>query len=127
MTFNDCDRDKAVKLVEQHYACYTPGTLVQQFAVTVGYNQIFSWNNNGATTWLELRKPGALTSLRGGQTVAKIKVNPKYAELDFLRKLALEFNLVNIDSVNTQSADQLKEIIIKSGRENLLKSVAESK
>jgi hypothetical protein len=72
MTFNDCDRDKAVKLVEQHYACYTPGTMIQQFASTVGYNQIFSWNNNGPTTWLELRKPGALTSLKGGQTLAKI-------------------------------------------------------
>lgn len=72
MTFNDCDRDKAVKLAEQHYACYTPGTMVQQFAATVGYNQIFSWNNDGPTTWLELRKPGTLTSLRGGQTLAKI-------------------------------------------------------
>jgi hypothetical protein len=72
MTFNDCDRDKAVKLAEQHYACYTPGAMVQQFAATVGYNQIFSWNNNGPTTWLELRKPGTLTSLRGGQTLAKI-------------------------------------------------------
>ena len=72
MTFNDCDRDKAVKLAEQHYACYTPGTLVQQFVATIGYNQIFSWNNDGPTTWLELRKPGTLTSLRGGQTLAKI-------------------------------------------------------
>jgi hypothetical protein len=72
MTFNDCDRDKAVKLAEQHYSCYTPGAMVQQFADTVGYNQIFSWNNNGPTTWLELRKPGTLTSLRGGQTLAKI-------------------------------------------------------
>jgi len=72
MTFNDCDRDKAVKLAEQHYACYTPGTMVQQFALTTGYDQIFSWNNNGPTTWLELKKPGTLTSLRGGQTLAKI-------------------------------------------------------
>jgi hypothetical protein len=72
MTFNDCDRDKAVKLAEQHYACYTPGSMIQQFADTVGYIQIFSWNNNGPTTWIELRKPGVLTSLRGGQTLAKI-------------------------------------------------------
>jgi hypothetical protein len=72
MTFNDCDYDKAVKLAEQHYACYTPGAMVQQFAATVGYDQIFSWNNDGPTTWLELRKPGTLTSLRGGQTLAKI-------------------------------------------------------
>jgi len=72
MTFNDCDQDKAVKLAEQRYACYTPGSIVKQFASTVGYNQIFSWNNNGPTTWLELKKPGTLTSLRGGQTLAKI-------------------------------------------------------
>ena len=72
MTFNDCDRDKAIMLVEQHYCCYTPGSLVKQFVSTVGYDQIFSWNNDGPTTWLELRKPGTLTSLRGGQTLAKI-------------------------------------------------------
>jgi len=76
MTFNDCDRDKAVKLAEQRYACYTPGSLVKHFASTVGYNHIFSWDNNGPTTWLELRKPGALTSLRGGQTLAKIVHKP---------------------------------------------------
>jgi SAM-dependent methyltransferase len=127
MTFNDCDRDKAVKLVEQHYCCYTPGSLVKQFASTVGYDQIFSWNNDGSTTWLELRKPGTLTSLRGGQTLAKIKVNPLYAEMDFLRKLALEFNLITQDTVQNYTADQLKEIIIKSGRENLLEPVAKSK
>jgi SAM-dependent methyltransferase len=75
MTFNDCDREKAVKLAEQRYACYTPGSLVRYFASTIGYDQIFSWNNNGPTTWLELRKPGTLTSLRGGQTLAKIKLN----------------------------------------------------
>jgi SAM-dependent methyltransferase len=72
MTFNDCDRDKAVKLTEQHYCCYTPGSMVKQFASTVGYDHIFSWDNDGPTTWLELRKPGTLTSLRGGQTLAKI-------------------------------------------------------
>jgi SAM-dependent methyltransferase len=72
MTFNDCDRAKAVMLVEQHYACYTPGNLLQNMAHRVGFETIFTWHNNGPTTWLELRKPGTLTSLRGGQTLAKI-------------------------------------------------------
>jgi hypothetical protein len=72
MTFNDCDRDKAVRLVEQHYACYTPGTLIRELAQVIGYQQIFSWNNNGPATWLELRKPGTLDSIKGGQTLAKI-------------------------------------------------------
>ena len=72
MTFNDCSRDKAVMLAEQRYACYTPGTLIKQLANTFGYTQTFSWDNDGPTTWLELRKPGTLSSLRGGQSLAKI-------------------------------------------------------
>jgi SAM-dependent methyltransferase len=72
ITFNDCSRDKAVMLAEQRYACYTPGGLIKELAANIGYVQKFSWDNDGPTTWLELKKPGTLTSLRGGQTLAKI-------------------------------------------------------
>jgi hypothetical protein len=89
MTFNDCDRAKAVQLVEQHYACYTPGAMIQHYAAKVGYNQIFSCNTNGSTTWLELRKPGTLTSLKGGQTLAKIKPR-SVQELDPIAKLSVQ-------------------------------------
>lgn len=78
ITFNDCDRDKAVKLVEQHFTCYTPGSLIYKLADSIGYQQIFSWNNDGPSTWLELKKPGTLTSIRGGQTLAK-KVSKELA------------------------------------------------
>lgn len=71
-TFNDCDRDKAVMLVEQHFACYTPGRMVKELATVLGYEIEFEWHDNGPWTWLELRKPGELTSLRGGQTLAKV-------------------------------------------------------
>jgi SAM-dependent methyltransferase len=71
-TFNDCDRPSAVKLVENYYCCYTPGYLVQELAVSMGYEIVYSWNDPGPTTWLELKKPGELTSLKGGQTLAKI-------------------------------------------------------
>jgi SAM-dependent methyltransferase len=72
MTFNDCDRNKGVILVEQHFCCYTPGYLVQELAQSVGYEIEFSWNDQGPTTWLELRKPGNFESLRGGQALAKV-------------------------------------------------------
>lgn len=71
-TFNDCDRDKAVMLTEQHFCCYTPGRLIKELATTIGYEIIFEWHDNGPWTWLELKKPGELTSLRGGQTLAKV-------------------------------------------------------
>jgi hypothetical protein len=72
LTFNDCDRDKAVMLVERHFCCYTPGRLMTQLAETLGYEVEFKWHDNGPTTWLELRKPGKLETIRGGQTLAKI-------------------------------------------------------
>jgi len=72
MTFNDCDRASAVQLVENFYCCYTPGYLVRELAVSMGYELEYSWNDPGPTTWLELKKPGTLTSLKGGQTLAKV-------------------------------------------------------
>lgn len=72
MTFNDCDRDKAVMLVEQHFCCYTPGYLLRELAQSLGYEIVFSWTDQGPATWLELRKPGEFLSLRGGQALSKI-------------------------------------------------------
>lgn len=72
MTFNDCNRAKGVMLVEQHFCCYTPGYLVRELAQSLGYEILFSWNDEGPSTWLELKKPGEFTSLRGGQALAKI-------------------------------------------------------
>jgi len=73
MTFNDCDRWSAVKLVEEKKdGSYTPGSLIFELAKTLGYEIDYCWHDEGPQTWLELRKPGALTSLRGGQTLAKI-------------------------------------------------------
>lgn len=72
MTFNDCDRNKGVMLVESHFCCYTPGYLVRELAQSLGYEIEFSWTDQGPTTWLELRRPGQFDSLRGGQALAKI-------------------------------------------------------
>jgi len=72
MTFNDCDRDKAVMLVEQHFCCYTPGYLVLDLAKSMGFEPVLVWHDGGPSTWLELKKPGEFVSIRGGQSLAKI-------------------------------------------------------
>jgi len=72
MTINDCDRDKGVMLVEQHFACYTPGNMIIDLAKSIGYEVEFVWDDQGPSTWIEFRKPGELISLRGGQTLATI-------------------------------------------------------
>lgn len=76
ITFNDCDREQAVMLVESSFACYTPGYLVQDLAKSLGYEILYSWHDGGPSTWLELRKPGTLTTLKGGQSFAKVVAYP---------------------------------------------------
>jgi hypothetical protein len=72
ITVNDCDRAPGVKLVEQKWCYYTPLSLVLEYCKKIGYTIEFTWTDGGAGTWVELRKPGELTSVRGGQTMAKI-------------------------------------------------------
>ena len=72
MTFNDCDRPSAVRLVENKFCSYTPGYLVRELAQSLGYKIEFSWHDDNPSTWIEFKKPGVLSSLKGGQSLAKI-------------------------------------------------------
>jgi hypothetical protein len=72
LTFNDCDKASAVELAEKNERPYTPGNLIKSLAISLGYEIVFTDTTDEASTWLELRKSGTLTSLRGGQTLARI-------------------------------------------------------
>lgn len=76
MTINDCDRAFCVALTEAHFTCYTPGSLVRELAINIGYEPVFNWNDNGNLTWVEFRKPGLLNTIKGGQTLAKTVNKP---------------------------------------------------
>lgn len=71
-TFNDCDYAHAVALAERSFMCYTPGRMVYKHAVDAGFEVVEHYRGSGDLTWLEIRKPGEITSLRGGQALAKI-------------------------------------------------------
>jgi hypothetical protein len=51
---------------------YTPKRLILKHAFNLGFELAFAHDGTGDVSWLELRKPGDLASLRGGQTLAKI-------------------------------------------------------
>jgi len=76
-TFNDCDKSGAVDLAERCFMCYTPGRLVVSAAELLGFQVSHMFHLDGASTWIEVVKPGELTSLRGGQSLAKIVAKPK--------------------------------------------------
>lgn len=71
-TFNNCDLAQGMGLAEQHFMCYTPGRQVTMLAEQIGFENVFDQQGPNNLSWLELKKPGDITSLRGGQTLARI-------------------------------------------------------
>jgi len=55
--------------------CYTPGGLLRSLCESLGFEISQHYLIDHSNTWLEMRRPGALTSLRGGQSLAKIVAN----------------------------------------------------
>jgi hypothetical protein len=77
MTYNDCDRKGAVELAERSFTCYTPGRLITAICESVGFVIEQNYRLDAAANWVELRRPGQMTSLRGGQSLAKIVAKSK--------------------------------------------------
>ena len=77
MTYNDCDQAHGVALAESSFMCYTPGSRIRDLAEQAGFEITFRRTGLGDLTWLELQRPGDITSLRGGQPLAKIVAKPK--------------------------------------------------
>jgi SAM-dependent methyltransferase len=73
-TFPDGDNVKALELVEKFKATYLPGHLIRQKARELTYRIVQYTVNNGIAV-VELQKPGVLSSIRGGQTLARIVPN----------------------------------------------------
>jgi hypothetical protein len=57
--------------------CYTPGRVICQAAESAGFDIVYQHTGLGDLTWLELQRPGQISSLRGGQTLAKIVAQSK--------------------------------------------------
>ena len=71
-TYNNCDIAGRVGKVEHFSGSYTPGRLVRAYVQELGYETVFDLDDDSDTSWLELRKPGEYSSIRGGQTLAAI-------------------------------------------------------
>jgi hypothetical protein len=77
MTFNNCDYASGVELAERHFMCYTPGSLILNIAKNIGFQLVHQHSLDSAMTWIELQRPGQMTSLRGGQSLARIVAKSK--------------------------------------------------
>jgi len=74
-TFNNCNLPLAVRNFEKSLYSYTPETLLSPLIEMLGFDIIDIFNDEKTNvSWLEIKKPGNLTSLRGGQCLGKINV-----------------------------------------------------
>lgn len=76
-TYNNCNRWHGVALAEKSFMSYVPGHRLQINAQAIGYEITQRYDGEGDLSWIELKKPGEIVSLRGGQSVAKIIANPQ--------------------------------------------------
>jgi hypothetical protein len=74
LTYNNCDRAHGVRLAEQNFMTYVPLRLLKPIIEQIGYTNISNRHCSGDADILELVKPGNLSTIRGGQTLAKIVV-----------------------------------------------------
>jgi len=71
-TYNNCDQWHSVAFAEKDQMCYTPGNKLRKIAQDLGYVINFECDGMLDAKWIELQKPGEITSIRGGQSLAKI-------------------------------------------------------
>lgn len=71
-TYNDCDHAHGCGLAENKFMSYTPGSLIEQHLTQLGFEIVEKHRSAADVAWYEVMRPGELTSLRGGSTLAKI-------------------------------------------------------
>jgi len=76
-TYNNCSFPKAIDNVDEMHYTYTNGHTLKKFCKSVGFEIVSSYDGenqfvNWCVSWLEIKKPGKLTSLRGGQNLGAI-------------------------------------------------------
>lgn len=74
-TYNNCNLSTSVKLFEHMFRSYTPKSLVVPILELIGFEITSTFDDpNTSTSWIIVKKPGTVSTLRGGQCLAKINV-----------------------------------------------------
>jgi len=76
-TFNDCDWAHGVGLAESKFMSYTPGRMLVQKLLALNFKVLERYHGANNMAWIEAWIPGEITTLRGGQTLAKIVAKPQ--------------------------------------------------
>jgi len=69
-TYNDCDNAHNIRNFENNFRQFTPGSLLVPMIEKLGYTVRF--RTETIHGWMELRKPGKLETIRGGQSLGRV-------------------------------------------------------
>ena len=69
-TFNDCDNAHNVRSFENNFRQFTPGSILVPMIEKLGYTVRF--RTETIHGWVELKKPGELETIRGGQSLGRV-------------------------------------------------------
>jgi hypothetical protein len=72
-SFNNCDIEHGVNLVDKKYRTYTPAYRIKEMLFKLGLTIQAEHDYESSLSWIEAKKPGELKSLRGGQALGQIK------------------------------------------------------
>jgi len=70
-TYNNCDLPAGARNFEEGLYCYTPGVMLGRVCECAGFEIVESVTTD-RVSWFALKKPGTLTSLKGGKTLGQI-------------------------------------------------------
>lgn len=130
-TFNDCDLPKNIRVFEQGMRTYTPLRLVRPMLEDIGFKM--TWMSNQERSICEVRMPGTLKSLRGGQALARINFDPEaYGkkkpeltgnEIELIRAEAIALGIDSEEKIRGGAISVAKlELLIKRREEQMIRN-----
>lgn len=70
-TYNNCDLASGARNFENGLYCYTPGKMLRLICEEIGF-EVEDDTTTNRVSWFYLKKPGTLTSLKGGKCLGQI-------------------------------------------------------
>ena len=72
-TYSNGNHSRAADMIEREFACYTPPQVIRDLWTVQGFDTVFEYQSDLGWNYAEIRKPGVMTTKRGGQSLAKIR------------------------------------------------------
>ena len=72
-TYNNCDIPAAAGYAENYFMSYVPKSMLIPLCESLGFEVVQTQDFEPAVSWIELKKPGTLTTVKASQALGEIK------------------------------------------------------